>query len=124
MQKIIATKHLKGFTLIELVIASAILAVLIIGVAFFFLNMIKQSQTVDMATRALEISRQGLELYRTVDVSSMDVGTVVCDTVDGEFIRYMRIGSVSESVQARLVESTVMYGTPAGLDSISLSTIF
>ena len=125
MLKAVKVRHSGGFTLIELMIASAILAVLIIGVAFFFLNMINQSQTIDSATRALEISRQGLELYRTVDVGSIDPGTVIGpEIIDEDFDRYMTISSVTESPNARLVKCTVKYGTPAGSDSISLSTIF
>lgn len=124
MRRTVSIGYSKGFTLIELMIASAVLAVLIIGVAFFFLNMIKQSQSLDQGTRALEISRQGLELYRTVDISSLDVGTYGPDTVDTEFFRYMTISTVTETADARLVKCTVKYGTPSGLDSISLSTIF
>ena len=121
----ISGKHGKGFTLIEVVIASVILAVILTAVGFFFSNMIKQSDIVDNRTRDLQDSRQGLEKIRTLDVASMPDGRVGPETLESFFDRYVEVSTpYTEYLDAKLVRCVVVWDTQDGPDSISLSSIF
>jgi len=46
-----------GFTLVEVLVASVILAILVVGIGFFFGHIIRQSDVMDDKTRALELAR-------------------------------------------------------------------
>lgn len=113
-----------GFTLIEVLIASVLLAVLLIGVGFFFTNIVKQSDIVDDRTRAMELSRQGLEEIRTLDVKSMSLGHSTTETIE-KFGRYFDISEVDPLYpNARNVECVVFWNGPDGPDTLRFSTIF
>ncbi len=51
-----------GFTLIEVIIASIILAIVVTGIAFFFMHIIQMSDQMDDQTRAMEICREILPM--------------------------------------------------------------
>jgi len=113
----------RGFTLVELMIASAILAILIISVGFFLTQIIERSDMVDDMTKALELCRQGIEQYRTLDLSSMSGS--VSDTIDGNFYRTITLSEpYTEYQDAKLVVCEVKWDGIGGRDSLSLSTIY
>jgi len=112
-----------GFTLVELLIASTVLAILILGVGFFLLRIIERSDMMNDMTRALELCRQGIEQYRTLDLSSM-IGSTA-DTVDGDFFRTITVSQpYVDYADARLVVCQVRWTGVNGPDSLSLSTIY
>jgi prepilin-type N-terminal cleavage/methylation domain-containing protein len=113
-----------GFTLIEVLIASVLLAVLLIGVGLFFTNIIKQSDVVDDRTRAMEIARQGLEEIRTQDILSLPLGQSPIDTLEKFRRYYMVSGADSVYANSRLVECYVYWTDATGQDTLSFSTIF
>jgi prepilin-type N-terminal cleavage/methylation domain-containing protein len=114
-----------GFTLVELVIASVILAVLLTGVGYFFTNMIKQSDVLDDRTRGMEICRQGLEEMQTVDADTLTIGRTAWVEVQPGFDRAFVISEYDPLLpNARQVRCVVMWSGAAGPDSVSFSTIF
>jgi len=114
----------RGFTLIEVVIASIILAIVVTGIAFFFLHMIKLSDRMDDQTRALEICREGIEMLRSEDVLSMPDGWQTAETVEG-FTRRIWIDTpYAEYPEAKHVMCRVNWAGVEGADSLDLSTLF
>ena len=120
----IAKSGSRGFTLVELVIASILLAIVVTGIAFFFMHIIKLSDEVDDQTRALEICREGIEMLRTQDVLAMPEGWQSPETV-GKFTRAIWLDSpYDEYPEAKHVLCRITWNGAEGADSISLSTIF
>lgn len=114
-----------GFTLVEVLIASVLLAILLVAVGYFFGNIIKQSDIVDDQTRAMELSRQGLEEIRTQDVISMPLGQTTPETIEDRFSRYFDISEVDPLYpNARNVECVVYWDGAGGRDTLSFGTIF
>ena len=114
----------KGFTLVEVLLAAILLAILLVSVGFFFTNILKQSDIVDDQTRAMELARQGLEEIRTQDVASMTLGMTTPVGIE-EFFRYFNI-TVPDPMYptARNVECIVFWTSAAGPDTMTFSTIF
>jgi prepilin-type N-terminal cleavage/methylation domain-containing protein len=114
----------RGFTLVEVLLASVILAILIIGIGFFFGHLIKQSDIMDDKTRALEFSRQGIEEMRTANFDTLADGTYG-PVLMGKFSRYMLVSSPFPTLSnARMVESMVVWAGAEGADTLTLATIF
>ena len=112
-----------GFTLVEVVITSLILAILLSGIALFFTNILKQSDIVDDRTQGMELARQGLEEIRTLDVSSMALGLTTPDTI-GRFERCFDISEYDPLYpDARLVECIVSWTGATGIETFSFSSI-
>lgn len=113
-----------GFTLVEVVITSLILAILLTGIGFFFTNIIKQSDIIDDRTQAMELARQGLEELSTLDITSMALGMTTPDTL-GRFERRFDI-SVYDVLypNARHVQCIISWIGAGGNESFSFSTIF
>ena len=124
MKRTVKTYGGGGFTLVEVVITSLILAILLTGIGFFFTNILKQSGIVDDRTQAMELARQGLEEIGTLDIASMPLGPTTPDTI-GQFERSFDI-SVFDPLypNARLVECTVSWTGASGGESFAFSTIF
>ncbi len=113
-----------GFTLVEVVIASIILAIVVTGIAFFFMRIIGMSDQMDDQTRALELCRDGIEKMRTEDVTTLPDGWQTAETVEG-FTRNIWIDTpYSEYPEAKLVMCRVYWNGIEGPDSLDLSTIF
>jgi len=113
-----------GFTLVEVLVASVILAILVVGIGFFFGHIIRQSDVMDDKTRALELAREGLENMRTVSMDTISNGTIGPEIV-GEFSRYLIVSSPFQSLSvARLVQCMVVWTGANGPDTLSLSTVF
>jgi prepilin-type N-terminal cleavage/methylation domain-containing protein len=114
----------RGFTLVEVMLASVILAIIIVGIGFFFGYMIRESTVMDDRTQALELSRQGIEEMRTVDMETVPDGSTGPD-IFGKFSRYIVISSpIPNLSEARLVQSMVVWAGVQGPDTLTLSTIF
>ncbi len=112
-----------GFTIIEVVIASIILAIVVTGIAAFFMHIIKMSDQMDDQSRAMEICREGIETLRTLDVVAMSDGWQPASTIEG-FTRAVWVDTpYSEYPEAKHVRCRVIWMGAAGADSISLSTI-
>jgi prepilin-type N-terminal cleavage/methylation domain-containing protein len=114
----------RGFTLVEIMIASVILAILLIGIGLFFMNMIQSSETMDNKTRALELCQQGLEEIRLQNVSGLPDGVAEEDTVETYHREVLISTPYSEYPNAKLVTCRVDWTTPDGVDSVSLRTIY
>ncbi len=113
-----------GFTLIEVILASVILAVILIGLGFFFVNIIDQSTKVEEKSEALQLARQGLEEIRTQDITALPLGRTGPELL-GRFERFFEISIVdSLLMSAREVRCIVLWDGITGADSISFSTIF
>lgn len=114
----------KGFTLVEVLIASVILAILVVGIGFFFGHIIKQSDIMDDKTQALELARQGLENLRTMELDTVPDGTIGPEVLD-KFSRSMIVSSPFALLSnARLVQCQVVWVGAQGADTLSLSTVF
>ncbi len=114
----------RGFTLVELIIAAVILAIVMSGIAFFFLHIIKLSDKMDDQARALELCRDGIEKLRTEDVEILPDGWQTPETVEG-FTRRIWIDTpYAEYPEAKLVMCRVNWYGAEGADSLDLSTIF
>lgn len=113
-----------GFTLIEVLIASVLLAVLLVGVGLFFTNIIKQSDVLDDQTRAMELARQGLEEIRTLDVQSMPLGDTTVEEI-GKFNRHFVISEADPLYpSARHVICILNWSSASGPETLSFSTVF
>ncbi|MCD4848693.1 MAG: type II secretion system GspH family protein [Candidatus Aegiribacteria sp.] len=113
-----------GFTLVELLVASVILAILIVGLGYFISSMIENSNKIDDQTKALELCRQGLEQCRTEDLSA---GTTSENITLAE-ITYTRDLTVSdysvEYSEAKLIVCEVTWNSSGASETVSLSTVF
>ena len=113
-----------GFTLVELLVASVILAILIVGLGYFISSMIENSNKIDDQTKALELCRQGLEQCRTEDLSA---GTTSENITLAE-ITYTRNLTVSdysvEYSEAKLIVCEVTWNSSGASETVSLSTVF
>ena len=114
-----------GFTLVEVLLAALILALLLVGIGMFFTNIIKQSDIVDDRTRGMELARQGLEEIRTLDILSMPLGQSSTEDIDGRFFRYFDL-SVFDPLypNARQIDCVVYWTGAAGVDTVSFSSVF
>lgn len=118
-------KRKGGFTLMEVVIAALILAIVITGIAAFFMHIINASDSMDDRTRALELCREGIENLRTQDVVSMSDGWQSPPVVIDKFTRDIEIGTpYTEYPEAKLIECRVTWTGIDGADTLSLGTIF
>jgi len=114
----------RGFTLIEVLIASLLLSIILTGIGFFFMNIIKQSDVLDDRTRAMELARQGLEEIRTLDITSMPLGRTTPEDID-YFHRCFEVAEVDPLYpNARNVRCVVYWISASAADSISFSSIF
>jgi len=114
----------RGFTLVELIIASVILAMLIITIGYFFTQMISNSDVMDQKTRALELCREGIEQYRTLDVSSWSDGNYGLETIE-EFEREFTLSTPYSSYpDAKLVMCEVRWTGANGPETVSLSMLY
>ncbi|MCK5786593.1 MAG: type II secretion system protein [Candidatus Sabulitectum sp.] len=114
----------EGFTLIEVVIASMILAIVITGIAFFFMHIIEMSDQMDDQARAIQICREGIEDLRSEDVQALADGWQSPSTVIEGFTRSIWIDTpYSIYPAAKHVRCRVTWSGIEGADSLSLSTI-
>ncbi|MCD4774752.1 MAG: type II secretion system GspH family protein [Candidatus Aegiribacteria sp.] len=113
-----------GFTLVELLVASVILAILIVSLGYFITQMIDNSNKVDDKTKALELCRQGLEQCRTVELAT---GVTSIDIVLGgmTYTRELTVSDYSvEYSEAKLVVCKVTWSGSGSSESVTLSTVF
>ena len=114
----------KGFTLIEVVIASIILAIVVTGIAAFFMHIIRLSDRMDDRGQAIEICREGIEILRTQDILSWSDGWQSPSVTTGIFTRSVWIDTpYAQYPEAKHVKCRVTWSGAAGADSLSLSTI-
>jgi prepilin-type N-terminal cleavage/methylation domain-containing protein len=114
-----------GFTLVEVVIASLIMAIVVAGIAVFFMHMVRGSQQMDQLTRGLQFCRERLEEMRTVDVAVLPDGPGPVENLPGGFQRQIFVSTpYSEYPAAKLVKCRVTWSGPEGADSTSLSILF
>ncbi len=113
-----------GFTLVELLVASVILAMLIVSLGYFITTMIDNSNKLDDKSKALELCRQGLEQCRTEDLLN---GTTM-ENIILEEITYTRSLTVSdysaEYSEAKLIVCAVVWNSADASETVTLSTVF
>ncbi|MFO7626385.1 MAG: prepilin-type N-terminal cleavage/methylation domain-containing protein [Candidatus Fermentibacteraceae bacterium] len=115
----------RGFTLMEVVIASLLLAIIVAGIAVFFFHIVRNSTEMDLMTKGLQYCREKLEQMRTLDVASMPDGTGPVEVLPDGFQRVTTISSpYAEYPAAKLVRCNVTWNSPDGTDSTSLSILF
>jgi prepilin-type N-terminal cleavage/methylation domain-containing protein len=118
------SRRRSGFTLVEVVLAAVILGVILLGLGFFFANIINQSTKVEDMSEALQLARQGLEEIRTEDITALTIGRTGPEII-GEYERYMEVSVVdSILINARKIRCIVIWDGIAGADSVSFTTIF
>ena len=114
----------RAFTLIEIVIASIILAIVVTGIAAFFMHIVSMSDQMSDQGVALEMCREGIEALRTQDVVSMSDGWQTPPiTLDGFTRRIWVDTPYSIYPEAKHVKCRVTWIGAMGADSVSLSTI-
>ncbi len=114
-----------GFTLVEVIIASILLAIITAGIAVFFMHMVQGAQEMDQLTKGLQFSREKLEEMRTIDVTVLPDGPGDVETLPGGFQRQIFVSTpYSEYPSAKLVRCEVTWDGPDGPESTSLSIIF
>ena len=114
-----------GFTLMEVVIASILLAIIVAGIAVFFFHIVRSSNEMDLMTKGLQYCREKLEEMRTLDVASMPDGAGPLEVLTEGFERVVVISTpYSEYPAAKLVRCRVTWNGPEGADSTSLSILF
>jgi prepilin-type N-terminal cleavage/methylation domain-containing protein len=114
-----------GFTLIEVVIASLLMAIIVAGIAVFFLHIVRNSQTMDQMTKGLQYCRERLEEMRTLDVASLPDGAGPLENLPNGFSRQVFVSSpYLEYPAAKLIKCRVTWSGPEGADSTSLSILF
>ena len=115
----------RGFTLVEVVIASLIMAIIVAGIAVFFMHMVRGSQQMDQLTKGLQLCRERLEELRTVDVAALPDGPGPVESLPGGFQRQIFVSSpYSDYPVAKLIECRVTWTGPEGAESTSLSILF
>jgi len=113
-----------GFTLVELLVASVILAILIVTLGFFIMQMIENSNKVDDKTKALELCRQALEECRTAELTT-GVSTEDIILAEITYTREMTVSDYSsEYPEAKLVKCVVSWTSSGAPESVTLSTVF
>lgn len=114
-----------GFTLVEVVIASLLLAIVVAGIAVFFMHIVRNSQQMDQLTKGLQYCREQLEEMRTADVAGLPNGPGPVQSLPGGFQRQYFVSSpYSEYPSAKLIKCRVTWTGPEGADSTSLSILF
>ncbi len=114
-----------GFTLVEVVIASILLAIVVAGIAVFFMHIVRSSQQMDQLTKGLQYCREQLEEMRTLDVASLPDGPGPVQSLPDGFQRQYFVSSpYNEYPAAKLVKCRVTWTGPEGADSTSLSILF
>ncbi len=114
----------RAFTLIEIVIASIILAIVVTGIAAFFMHIVSMSDQMSDQGVAIEMCREGIEALRTQDVVSMSDGWQTPPVTTDGFTRQIWIDTpYAIYPEAKHVRCRVTWTGALGVDSISLSTI-
>ncbi len=114
-----------GFTLVEVIIASILLAIIVGGIAFFFLHAVRGSQQMDQMSKGLQYSREKLEELRTIDVSVLPDGPGPEETLPGGYSRRIVVSTpFDEYPAAKMINCVVSWSGPEGADSTSLCIIF
>lgn len=115
----------KAFTLVEVVIASVLLAIVVAGIAVFFFHIVRSSQQMDQLTKGLQYCRERLEELRTIDVTVLPDGPGAIETLPDGFQRQIFVSTpYSDFPAAKLVRCRVTWTGPEGADSTSLSILF
>lgn len=123
--KNVQNRFSSGFTLLEVVIASIILAIIVTGIAFFFMNIIQMSDQMDNQARALELCREGIEELRTQDVVSMSDGWQTPAVTIDMYTREIWVDTFNATYpEAKHIRCRVTWTGAEGADSLSLSTIY
>lgn len=114
-----------GFTLIEVLLASLLLAIMIGGLGFFFTNIVNQSDMMDDQSRALEICRQEIEELRTVNMGLWPDDTTLTTVTIEKFDRYVVVSTPYPTMSsAKMARCIVKWDGMNGADSLSLSMIY
>ncbi len=113
----------KGFTLLELLVSSLILAIGIIGLAALFPAAIRSTLLTRQNTQAVEICQGKLEYLRSLRFTSheLDEGTYGPDTIDGKFILTYTVTDNHPATDMKFIEVKVEWKQVGGSGGLNRS---
>lgn len=113
----------KGFTLLELLVSSIILAIGILGLAALFPAAMRSTLLTRQNTQAVEICQATIEYLRTLPITSeeLEEGTHGPDTIDSKFVRTYTVTDNHPATNMKFVEVTVSWQQVGGSGGLNHS---
>ena len=124
-----ATNGQRGFTLLELVVASAFVGIVIVAISELFVGLRQINVAANNYTVAVQVAQQLVEKYRNTPYSSITVGTA--DVTSSALASYPSLRSPRSVVTTvtqvnsngiKQVDVAVNYTDRTGLKSVQFST--
>ena len=121
----------RGFTLVELMIATLLLSVALLGIATLATVVIKGNLISKQITTSTALAQQKIEDYRTQGYASLttsthpeDYGTIpAADGTTGLYSSYKRVSSIQDGPGTNMRTLTVTVSRQGDNALVSLSTI-
>ncbi len=113
----------KGFTLLELLVSSLILAIGVIGLAAIFPAAMRSTLLTRQNTQAIEICQATIEYLRSLPITAdeLEEGTHGPDTIDTKFVRTYSVTNDHPATNMKLIEVTVTWQQQGGAGGIEHS---
>jgi prepilin-type N-terminal cleavage/methylation domain-containing protein len=109
----------EGFTLIEVLIAAAVLSLVLLGGAVMHVSAYGNLQQSGRHTTAAELGQQHMEWLRNQGYASADLGAgTTTVTLGGDYTGYTRTTIVQDATpRAGVKQVTVIMTTPSGISA-------
>lgn len=106
----------KGFTLLELLVSSLILAIGIIGLASLFPAAMRSTLLTRQNTQAVEICQATIEFLRSLPFTAdeLSAGTHGPDTIDSKFVRTYTVTDNHPAINMKFIEVKVEWKQVGG----------
>lgn len=107
----------RGFTLIEVLVASVLVVVALLGAATMTLTASSQVSRGAQETLAVSMGEQRLEFLKNQDYAAANLAAgTTTETLTGDFLGYTRTTTITNDVpQAGVKRIVVVTTTPAGM---------